>query len=257
MSAADRAAVSRARGSIVRSVDRGPGGHVGSVGFADRGSRCWRGRPPRGTGEPPAGAAAPGQARRPGGGDRDGLLPQAWTRARPLCDTSSISGLFTGAWAVTRLLFTARCSVDLLLKVRQAAVLTPPFLFLHRRRVAVPPPPPVQPPNPLCRARPPSPPHTGRVPGLGQRGHTWRGSTRQTPEQAAMKEAAALVVGDEGALPVHCSRRLLEQRLQSQNPRGRFRAARAQRPMVAHLSGDRPEPPPTGGAKSIGQKQQM
>ena len=38
---------------------------------------------------------------------------------------------------VTRLFFTAQCSVDLLLKVRQAAVLTPSFLFLHRRRVLV------------------------------------------------------------------------------------------------------------------------
>ena len=33
--------------------------------------------------------------------------------------------------------FTASCGVDLLLKVRQAAVLTPPFLVLHRRRVVV------------------------------------------------------------------------------------------------------------------------
>ena len=55
----------------------------------------------------------------------------------PLRDTWSICGLFTEPWTVTRLFFTARCSVDLLLKVRQAAVLTPPFLFLHRRRVVV------------------------------------------------------------------------------------------------------------------------
>ena len=32
---------------------------------------------------------------------------------------------------------TYRCSVDLVVKVSQAAVLTPPFLFLHRRRVVV------------------------------------------------------------------------------------------------------------------------
>ena len=33
--------------------------------------------------------------------------------------------------------FTARCGVDPLLKARHAAVLTTPFLFLHRRRVVV------------------------------------------------------------------------------------------------------------------------
>ena len=47
----------------------------------------------------------------------------------PLCDISFICDFFTGPWTVTRSFFTARCSVDLLLRVRQAAVLTPPFLF--------------------------------------------------------------------------------------------------------------------------------
>ena len=60
----------------------------------------------------------------------------------PLCDMQSIGGFFTGPWTVTRLFFTARCRVDHLLKVRHAAVLTPPFLFLRRRRVVCPLPPP-------------------------------------------------------------------------------------------------------------------
>ena len=55
----------------------------------------------------------------------------------PLCDMQSIGGFFTGPWTVTRVLFAARCSADPLLKVRHAAVLTPPFLLLHRRRVGV------------------------------------------------------------------------------------------------------------------------
>ena len=60
--------------------------------------------------------------------------------ANPPCVTSSPSVFFlTGPWTVTRSFFTARCSADLLAKVRQATVLTPPspFLFLHRRRVVV------------------------------------------------------------------------------------------------------------------------
>ena len=67
----------------------------------------------------------------------NGLPSPAPPPPPPLCDIQSIGGFFTGPWTVTRLFFTARCSVDLLLKVRQAAVLTPPFLFLHRRRVVV------------------------------------------------------------------------------------------------------------------------
>ena len=55
----------------------------------------------------------------------------------PLCDIQSICGFFTGPWTVTRLLFTARCSVHLLPKVRQTAVWTPPFLFLRRRWVVM------------------------------------------------------------------------------------------------------------------------
>ena len=43
----------------------------------------------------------------------------------PPCDIQSIGGFFTGPWTVIRLFFTARCSVDLLLKVCQAAVLIP------------------------------------------------------------------------------------------------------------------------------------
>ena len=53
----------------------------------------------------------------------------------PLCDIPSIGGCVTGPGTVPRLFFIARCSVDRPLKVRQAAVLTPPFLFLRRRRV--------------------------------------------------------------------------------------------------------------------------
>ena len=54
-----------------------------------------------------------------------------------LCDMWSIGGFFTGPRTVTRVFFTARCSADLLLTVRQAAVVAPPFLCLHRRRVVV------------------------------------------------------------------------------------------------------------------------
>ena len=68
---------------------------------------------------------------RGGGGGR---RPRGF-RTRPPFVT--ICGFFPGLWTVTRLFSTARCSVDLLLKVRQATALTPPFLFLHRRRLVV------------------------------------------------------------------------------------------------------------------------
>ena len=80
------------------------------------------------------------------------------------CVTLSIGGFCPGPWTVIRLFFTTRFGVDPLLKVRHAAVLTPPFLFLHRRRVVVvqtfrihtaltfaPPPPPVL---PSCKRSP-------------------------------------------------------------------------------------------------------
>ena len=66
------------------------------------------------------------------GGGRSSPLPPP-----PPCDIPSGCCFFTGPWTVPRSLFAARCSIDLLPKVRPATVLTPPFRFLHRRRVGL------------------------------------------------------------------------------------------------------------------------